>query len=139
MNRRVPIFLTLLIILVLINASCKKDEPVDENSHPLYGKWEWVSSFGGIAGQKITPASEGYTVTVEFAQANQYFYYKNDTLTRTDTYTIKETENSNMFDYIIEYGSSQSYPDQYMDFPYPDTLRLIDNCFDCYDNVYVRK
>lgn len=32
----------------------------------LNGRWSWVDSVGGIAGMTITPASAGYTMTVEF-------------------------------------------------------------------------
>ena len=139
MNTIQKIFAAFLLLIIVINTGCKKDKNEDENSNPLFGKWEWVTSSGGIAGQIITPGSVGYTVTLEYTANGQYYYYKNDTLTISDIYTIKATTNNNPFDYIIEYGDSNSYPDQFLNLPENNTLRLIDNCLDCYDNVYVKK
>lgn len=131
----------LLILIIVINACKKKDDngaDVDQKLQ-LVGQWEWVYSIGGIAGQVINPDSVGYESHIEFTSNGIYINFIDDTIFRTDTYTIKKFEDPCFFAFIIEYGDSPNYNDQFCAF-YGDTmLRLQDNCLDCYDNYYLRK
>jgi len=130
-----------ILFIVLVFFSCKKDQEVEAPAGPfdnLYGQWEWVYSFGGIAGQYINPDSVGYEVSIHFNSNGLFYYYRDDTLLWSDTYNVRELTGSNTFNYIIEYGDSQTYPDQFMELIKSDTLFLVDNCLDCYESLYVR-
>ncbi|MEZ5059577.1 MAG: hypothetical protein R2879_21295 [Saprospiraceae bacterium] len=130
------IFFLLLTLSGIIFFSCKK-----ENDHPspfqtLQGNWEWQESNGGFAGWQLTPASEGYTQSLEI-DTDTYKMYRNDSLLFESTYTIKQVQ-----DPIIGPSKDVIELDTQSDMGYQisnDSLFLFDQCFDCYFHLYTRK
>jgi hypothetical protein len=65
--------------------------PVDTLRNRLDGKWEWVGTSGGYAGEHFTPQSEHYSLTLIFSKnlpqpksdSIGYQAYRNDTLIRS--------------------------------------------------------
>jgi hypothetical protein len=55
-----------LSMLVLAGCSTSTSSEADLELAWLLGRWEWVSSTGGIAGWTLTPESTGQTRSVEF-------------------------------------------------------------------------
>jgi hypothetical protein len=134
------IFYSLVIILVFVIA-CKKDDASseDDEKNPLFGKWEWLYSVGGIAGHHINPDSVGYNISVEFTANGMYRNYRDDTIFFTDTYVIKDFVDPCSFEFIVEYENAPYITQQFCAFSGDTMLRLQDNCLDCYDNYYIRK
>lgn len=79
--------LIIFSIVVILLTNCKKDKalPIDETEN-LYG--EWVKSSGGLIGQTITPASEGYRKSVLFNKNQLFESYKNAILVDQMNYII---------------------------------------------------
>ena len=70
-----------LTLLLLLAAPLLADES------DLIGCWEWGSSYGGIAGITMTPASEGYTVQLRFEADGTFYRYVDEVLQQSGTYT----------------------------------------------------
>lgn len=127
--------LLLISLISLTIFSCEKE---DTNLSGLIGKWNWVSSTGGIAGITYTPKSIGYTKTIEFTGDSIFRLYRNDTLIVESKYQLiryKSIYNQDSA-LLINYGNGfmrQSYINNY-----PDTLFLRDECFDCFIHRYIR-
>lgn len=51
-------------LLAVLLAGCSQSTSTEFDA--LNGRWSWIDSVGGIAGMTITPASAGYTMTIEF-------------------------------------------------------------------------
>ena len=67
----------------------KEDVPTKSTSTGLVGKWEWVSSIGGIAGAHLTPQRLGYTYWIGFTTDSLYQVYdKNNHLTSSTHFTV---------------------------------------------------
>jgi outer membrane protein assembly factor BamB len=75
------------LILIMSLMSCKKDDSV-KLADQLIGKWELVSSSGGIAGITIN-YSAGSGNTVEF-NGSSYKEIRDNKLTRAGAYTTKK-------------------------------------------------
>jgi hypothetical protein len=75
------------LIMIMFLISCKKDDSV-KPADQLIGKWELVSSSGGIAGITINyPAGSGNTV--EF-NGSSYKEIRDNKLMRSGAYTTKK-------------------------------------------------
>lgn len=134
------VYLIAFIILGLTSCNKDSDEPDTSLILPeLYDQWEWVYSFGGIAGDTVTPASMGFSVTLEYTSEGIVNLYRDYSLEITDNFSLLEIQGNDDFDYMIEYGNSAIYPDQYVSFPHVDTLFLLDNALDGYESIYYRK
>ena len=63
----------LITVICLSLCSCASMRPENQ----IIGKWEWIGSAGGFAGNLITPESEGRSMSVVFGEDNIYRYYEN--------------------------------------------------------------
>jgi hypothetical protein len=127
-----------LYLFGLLLFSCGDENPNLDNSNKLLGKWDWVESTGGLAGMIYTPKSTGNSKMLEFNDSI-CFYYVDAKLQNKRKFEIKKIKYTNEIDSVnmIEYDNSSIL--QQVTFRSNDTLVLIDNCFDCYVNVYKRK
>jgi hypothetical protein len=131
--------LLLFLFAFILLVSCTKENSIPSSqSSDLAGKWNWVSSSGGIAGITYTPKSLKKTIKIEYDTNFIYRYYENDTLKSESGYQLIKgrsiySQDSTM---IITMGNSsirQSYQIRSR-----DTLILMDECFDCFNHLYVR-
>ncbi len=60
---------SLAALLLLGTTACRR---TDASPAIIMGKWQWVSSVGGIAGMTYTPASTGATETLVFQPDSTY-------------------------------------------------------------------
>ena len=131
-------------ILVLITLSCDDDDPVSVKDK-LVGEWFWVQSTGGWTGGTITPDSVGYSIILSFEEDGTYRKFQNDTLVFICSYTIERKEyNTELRDFLIIEDPDQMPPycyqvDQVIEFETANTLKLIENCFDCYVHTYLKQ
>ena len=122
--------LTLVLMLTLI--TCKKDETVIEGTE-LYGKWDWVSSTGGAFGKTLTPATEGYTESMEFKATRMVEFRRNNVVSSEKAFSIAhDTKISNLPIIKLVDVLTWSYS------VIGDSLYLYDVCETCYDHKYVK-
>ncbi len=75
--------------LTLALVACGRDSPA-EPGDALAGAYDWELSVGGIAGLTRTPASEGYTVRIEFDGNGRVVARRNNAVVASASYTIRE-------------------------------------------------
>lgn len=123
-----------LLLASTLFIACNDDD--DDNAPSgLIGEWEWVQSYGGLAGDTLTPASEGFTSHLEI-DADTYQQFLNDSLVFQSQYEL-ETRQDSLFgtDKVIafETGYELAVIQQ------GDDLKLIEICLDCYEHTYERR
>ena len=92
MKRSAMKTLIMIVISVLMISvfGCQKEDVVKTNTGiGLVGKWEWVSTTGGIAGVHQTPHTLGYTYWIGFTNDSLYQVYdKNNVITSSNHFTV---------------------------------------------------
>lgn len=127
------LFFALLIVGILM--SCSKDNPILD-AKDLIGTWRWVKSTGGISGDTETPESTGKQIALEISE-DTYKKFVNGVLELEQTYFIGKGQSiwtpqiSDLL--ILEDDSKQSIE---LD---GNKLILYDECYDCFQNEYVRQ
>lgn len=82
---------TWLALVLLAAAACTREPTTAAEDQAFNGTWHWVSSTGGIAAQQRTPASEGYTVRLEYDGAKgRVRAFRNEVLVATVRYSARE-------------------------------------------------
>jgi len=125
-----------VIFAVLFYPGCKKSESSEFSQ--LYYTWEWVRSSGGIGGVVMTPASAGYTQSIDFEENGSYTIYRNNLVFKSGTYTI--TSAVSMLDQqeydmvVFDDGSPPQAITQLSD----HELTLREDCLDCFIHIYSR-
>jgi hypothetical protein len=116
----------------------------EENPPDIVGSWEWVDTWGGLAGNRFTPDSVGYAIQVEFLKTGTMREYRDRTLVRTTSYTLVRGSGG----WTVILGADSAFPHPPFSHPTeffcvatadsPDglVLRAIDNCADCYSSTY---
>ncbi len=140
--------LFILLILAIIATNCRKEIIVpDPELENLFGNWEWIQTSGGIGGITFTPATEGYTIELEFNKNGIYKSFKDGKKTEKRKFYLTEGQSilSSETAYIIEYDKTGLFNcnthivNQSVEFAGQDTLYLHDECWDCYGYIYVKK
>jgi len=129
--------LSIFIIALLAFVSCG-EEPAEFSESEIIGKWEWISSSGGIGGWTYTPISEGYNQSIVFTSDWKYIKFVKDTLNEETQYSI--SIGSSIFSAtpidIITYEDTSI--EQAILYLKNDTLQLGDNCYDCFGHTFRR-
>ena len=124
-------FLLKFCLSVLLIAGCTQaTEPETVN---LTGKWTWIQSTGGFAGQTLTPESENITQKYIFEGNRQFTFYQNNEVIRSGTYSLIDIRQGNKTLPGIEFEDSQI---QSIVEEIGDTLKLRENCADCFMHWY---
>lgn len=121
--------------LALAAAGCASSA-VGPEARTLLGRWEWVSSQGGIAGVTQTPASTGRTMTLAFT-AERASLWIDGALSRSTGYRLSDPRGEGDFE-VVYVEPLQGFVTQTGSFPAPDSLRLADGCCDGFTSWYVR-
>ena len=136
--------LILIFVLTLGIISCNsddeaQDEALDEVQFvftDLIGKWDWISSSGGIAGITHTPESTGDVRKLEIS-SNTFKIFTNGSLSFESNYTIELRESQTSGEQreliVIENGINQLFDRD------DNKLLLFDQCSDCFVSVYVKE
>lgn len=126
-------FITISILLFLTGCSLLPGQ----DDTKLVGSWNWVSSQGGFVGHTLTPKSEGYFQTLNFHKDQTYSIKRDGKPHKQGTYEITIIEYDEENRMAIQYNSIEFYYAVIMELS--DTLRLRENCADCYSHIYVRE
>ena len=130
MNGRVRLSLLALMLVACSSAS------VEPGIDRLEGTWQWVRSTGGIAGNTITPASEGFNVQFRFS-GNQVTVLRNDSVRATSTYTVRGDELTYQPS-ISVFTFDGGVDTQTLTPVAADSLLLSDPCCDRYSHLFVK-
>lgn len=122
--------------------SCTKDEPEEiiqtdcVANCDLIGTWEWIRTYGSIAGQTWTPSSTGVEKELKIDQSYLSFF-ENDILIDQFLYQAFDSDtifNDTMsYSFITYQGNTRRYEID------DDQLTFFDLCFDCNDDYYQKK
>ena len=126
---------TTMFMLLFLTLGCSKDE-LDVKKVLVQGEWNWISSYGGEAGETLTPENTMSTATLKIDKFifREYF---NDSLIFETSYSLTETDDPSFSstNTLIELGNGNILAIVIED----SNLELIEQCFDCYFHKYVRK
>ncbi|MBN9350225.1 MAG: hypothetical protein J0H55_06040 [Chitinophagaceae bacterium] len=129
MKTKILVLLSLIFLIV----SCKKE---NENKNVLVGKWDWVSSVRGLAGETLTPSSTGIKMIYQFSNTTLIIYV-NDSLANQSNYTIsvqyKGTPQQISVLSYVPYHPSQSFSVE------NDSLFINDLFADGYTSTFVKE
>lgn len=145
------------ICLLIITFSCEKEEePISianqvkqaqyyeseifsPNNQKIYGRWELLYSYGGIAGSKVLPTSN---YRIEFIPYGIYGKIKDNEITEIGKIRIvKQDNNVTVIDFFADdkYKTDYFLIQQSVNFKGNDTIILgAYNMSDGYDNYYRR-
>ena len=124
----------LLALVVLL--ACKSMTGEGDGADRLEGSWRWVSSSGGFAGNRITPATAGFNVQFRFS-GNQVTVLRNDSIRGTSTYTLRGDDIT--YQPAISVFNFDGSVDTQRLLPLAgDTISLNDPCCDRYSHRFVR-
>ena len=124
----------LILLLASLMINCSND---DENNikEQLIGKWIWVESYGGIQGETLNPQTTGENRHIEIT-FDEIKYFTNGILTSEFDYYLQKGEsimtNEKIDLMIYENDRKQSIVLN------ENKLILYDECFDCYQNEYIK-
>jgi hypothetical protein len=128
-----------LTISILFLASCTKENNIPTTGpSALAGKWNWVYSSGGFAGQTYTPKTEKKTIRIEYDTNSIYRYYVNDTLKSETHYQLVKGRSIYSQDSTLIIVNNLSSIRQSFAVLHSDTLILRDECYDCFEHLYTR-
>ncbi len=127
------LFLVFTFIGIFMSCSMEVKSQLEEE---IIGRWAWRETSGGFAGGITTPETTGNQITIEFTKST-YKKYINGKLDMEMTYLI-ETGNSirkkGEADLII-YQNNKKQSIELKE----NKLILYDECFDCFQNEYIRE
>jgi hypothetical protein len=125
--------IAIVFSILCLFCACTKD-----NNGTLTGKWEWVKSSGGISGRIQTPASTGKNVYLEIS-SNRIKSFENGNLVLDYEYSIQTKKSllTNVEQEMIVDNQNNNIPQTFI--VKGTTLYLNDECFDCYQSVYLRR
>jgi|WetSurMetagenome_2_1015567.scaffolds.fasta_scaffold07792_2 hypothetical protein len=128
-----------LTISIFFLASCTKENNIPTTGpSTLAGKWNWVYSSGGFAGQTYTPKTEKKTIRIEYDTNSIYRYYVNDTLKSETRYQLVKGRSIYSQDSTLIIVTNLSSIRQSFAVLHNDTLILRDECYDCFEHLYTR-
>jgi hypothetical protein len=137
-----------IVALSFCFTTCRKDISVPSTDlDKLFGTWNWIQSSGGFAGQINSPATSGYSQTIEFNKNGIYKIYKDGKQKDKMKFTL--TNGTSIYNtgtaYLIKYkdiglfDKNDHSVTQSVKFGGQDTLFLNDECYDCYGHIYIRQ
>jgi len=130
--------LSCAILAFFLITSCSKNDPVvciDDVC--VDGEWEWVQSYGSIAGLTITPDTEQMTKTLIIDETNYQEFVDGNSVVET-AYEYVKTDELKTFttDSLVLKLATGNW---YAVFEENDNLILFEPCFDCWAHTYKRK
>jgi len=128
-------YIVLLGVLFLVSCEKKAVDTCQGLNCAIVGEWEWVSTYGSIAGTTWTPESTGEERKLIVDDKNLSFYTDGQ-LTEMVAYEVFETDTllggNEVYTFCAYGGNTRLLLLE------EDNLRFQDLCADCYDDNYTR-
>jgi hypothetical protein len=133
------LMLTIILLIGIILVACTK-EKTGSVSGPstLIGKWNWVFSSGGFIGTTYTPKSTGESIKIEFDADSVYKEYMNDTLRIQCNFHLVKSKSMWSQDSTLLLKLDISSMMENFKILSRDSLILMDECYDCFESLYIR-
>jgi len=131
-------FLYFLVICFFIVSCSQDDNPqICMDDICIDGEWEWVESYGSIAGLTITPESTNETRELIITESKYQEFVNNELIVDLAYEFVKSDELSGFTNdsLILKLVASNWYAV----FEENGHLILREPCFDCWDHTYKRK
>lgn len=131
-----------VFIVLICSAFSMSSQSVPKN---LIGKWTWIETSGGFAGEITNPKTEKYEVQIEFTKNKLFSEWKDKQTINCQKYVIKSGKSiyseqaQPIITYVPKPGNKISLMADSFEFKGKDTLILKNECHDCYTRVFVRK
>lgn len=121
------IFFAILLFLV---SACEKEDSVTDK---ITGTWNWTESYGDIAGDHRTPDNTGQEIRVIITKSSyQEIINQKSSQARSFEIQSSTSRKGDRVDMMFfENGDRKSIRFS------SDTLKLFDECYDCYESSYV--
>ena len=134
--------LVLVAALTVAGGACSSSDPTGVAESLTAGRWSWVESFGGIAGMRVTPASEGVEREIRFRSGATAELWVDGERVRTTGYEtgVGRPDGSFAGREVVRWDVPLlgGWEEQGIAFPHPDTLVLADGCCDGYVWTFAR-
>ena len=127
----------IIFFLIIFTISCNNSTS-GNSEDKIVGKWAWIQSSGGYTGDTINPDIVGYSIILAFEENGVYKEYKNGLLKFSSKYFIEKKPYgsiNNKRDFLIIDNRNK---EQLIEFEKSISLKLIENCWDCYIHSYKR-
>lgn len=132
-------FATLLTALALgcEDSTSPPDDP--ELLPELVGEWDWLGSCGGFSYGCSSPQSTGQTMTWVFSADGFFQWFRSDSLFLSGPYRIVMGELGivNREAYLLWVNDAPML--KALELVATDTLRVIDDCYDCFTSRWARR
>lgn len=113
-------------------------EVPDPELKKIFGKWDWISSTGGIAGKPIGVSSYGDIIQLEFGRDGTYKKFKNDSLIDQKKFSFSQATSIQNHEPVWVVSPGESSLKMAVSFSGSDTLMLNEQVHDGFEHVYVR-
>ncbi|HMS97163.1 MAG TPA: hypothetical protein PKA12_00390 [Saprospiraceae bacterium] len=126
----------ILLLLLTLAVSCKKESEETCDKLSLKGTWIWEKSVGGFGGWTLTPESEKTSQKIVIDDLT-FTWYHGDSIIIKNQYDYKLSEDvifGTEEKTYIELADGTNFSVELKD----DKLVLIDWCFDCYHHHFHR-
>jgi hypothetical protein len=131
------------IILVFVLLSCTKVRITEKSNSveapaSLLGTWDWITTFGGFANVKYTPASTGERKVIELTADYFFREYVNDRLSHESKFHIVKSTTIYGGDSTLLIVNMATMP--YVSFKIRslDTLVLYEEAYDGFEHIFKR-
>jgi len=104
----------------------------------LQGKWLWVSTTGGFAGLSTTPESTGNEVIIEFTKDHHFKKYVNQVAQVNDSCQVIMKKSIFSTDLTPQLKFIGEDIHQTIELK-GNELVLKEECYDCYQHVYMKQ
>ena len=122
--------------VIMIGFICSLYACTSDTNSRSTTKWEWIKTYGSIAGQTWTPETTHTTKSMELSEDVITFYERGLEVEQYD-YIIFESDSilggDIPYKFISYDDNTRLFSEQ------GDTLVVRDLCSDCYDDYYVKK
>jgi len=124
----------LIIFLASLTINCSNDDENDIDQQ-LIGEWKWIESSGGVQGETLNPQTTGENRNIEIT-SDKIKYYTNGILILESDYYLQKGESirTNQKTDLMIYENDRKQSIVLNE----NKLILYDECYDCYQNEYIK-
>lgn len=128
----------ILIFITICLGSCAQEESPEIciNDICIDGEWNWVQSYGSIAGATITPQTEMLDRKLIIDETDYSEFVNGELILKTEYEYVKTDELSTFTQDSLVLKLSSG--DWFAVFEEENNLILMEPCFDCWTHTYSR-
>ena len=126
------------VVALLFLGSCREADLPTPESENIIGEWEWIESFGGNPGDRITPESTGDEILLEIKENSRFKRFENDRKEFSGKWSIAVSDLESV-DFLVDFDDDLK-GGNWVTFSGMDTMTLYpESCRDCRTATFVRR